>query len=48
MIQTSEISNMMVLLQTGHASIYDVDPYGLGLLHVRVFVISNMGILMQY
>ena len=35
-IQTGDISNMMGLLHSGHASIHDVDPYGLGLLYVRI------------
>ena len=35
-VQEGNISTMMHLLQSGQASIHDVDPYGLGLLYVRL------------
>jgi hypothetical protein len=36
-VQDGDIPSLMALLRNGNASIHDVDPYGLGLLYVRLF-----------
>lgn len=40
-IQEGDIPTMLGLLQSGQASIHDVDPYGLGVLYVRVISLLN-------
>lgn len=39
-VQDGDIPALMALLRSGNASIHDVDPYGLGLLYVRLFYYS--------
>lgn len=35
-VQDGDIPALTALLRSGNASIHDVDPYGLGLLYVRL------------
>ena len=39
-VQKGNVFDVMTLLQNGDASVYDVDPYGLGLLYVRQLAVK--------
>jgi hypothetical protein len=43
-VQDGDIPSLMALLRNGNASIHDVDPYGLGLLYVRLLYSLHLDI----